>query len=59
MDISYIEYAAEMFFRMCREHPEVCPHDYRWTGTRTLKDGREEHHYKCQLCDNRFIEIKE
>lgn len=33
MDIARIEYAAEMFFRMCRAHPEVCPHDYHWSGS--------------------------
>ena len=38
MNISQIEYAAEMFFRMCKAHPEICPHDYCWSGTTYNKD---------------------
>lgn len=59
MDIQYIEYATQLFFEMCRNHPEICPYDYRWTMTNTLKDGREEEHFKCQLCDNKIVKIKE
>lgn len=58
MDLRELEYAAEMFFRMCREHPEVCPHDYFWTGTRLLDDSKEEEHYKCKLCGDKKVIIK-
>ena len=37
MDLRQLEYAAEILFRMCREHPEICPHDYHWSGTTTDK----------------------
>lgn len=57
MDIEYIEHAARLFFEMCRNHPEICPHEYRWTMTETMKDGSEMDHYKCQLCGNHIIKI--
>lgn len=59
MDLRYIEKAADVIFRMCREHPEICPHDYSWTCTKTLNDGKEEVHFVCQLCGNKIIKIRE
>lgn len=57
MDIAHIEYAAEMFFRMCRAHPEVCPHDYYWSGTTVDKANNVEiKKYICELCGK---ELKE
>jgi hypothetical protein len=36
---------------MCREHPEVCPHDYRWSGSITDKANNVEiERYNCCLC---------
>lgn len=37
MDIQYVEFAAELFFKMCREHPEICPHDYHWITKKITK----------------------
>ena len=59
MDLQYIEKAAEIVFRMCREHPEICPHGYNWTCTKTLDDGKREVHFVCELCGDEIIEIRE
>lgn len=56
MDINYIEFAANVVFRMCREHPEICPHNYRWRWTSAPKDGKREAHYICDLCGKEIIE---
>lgn len=57
MGINQIEYAAQMFFRMCREHPEVCPHDYSWTGSTIDKtNGVEIKRYICGLCGREMKE---
>lgn len=55
MDLRLLEYAAEIVFRMCREHPEICPHHYEWIMTRTLENGEQESHYVCKLCGNELI----
>ena len=59
MDLRYIEKAADVIFRMCREHPEICPHDYSWRCTKALDNGKEEVHFVCQLCGNEIVEIQE
>lgn len=57
MDLRQLEYAAEILFRMCREHPEICPHDYHWSGTTTDKANNVEiKRYVCGLCGK---ELKE
>ena len=62
MDIRQMEMAAEIVFRMCREHPEICPHMYQWIGssTKTL-DGKniEIDTYKCGICGNEQSTVKE
>lgn len=52
MDLRQVELAADILFRMCREHPEICPHNYEWMGRRTLENGVKETRYVCTLCDN-------
>lgn len=59
MNTRDIEIAAQMFFAMCIEHPELCPHLYEWKWTKHLDGGREERHYKCQVCGHELVEIKE
>ena len=59
MDLRYIETAAENIFRMCRAHPEICPHDFHWVRTKALDNGKEEVHFVCQLCGKENIEIQE
>lgn len=56
-DLMKFEYAAEILFRMCREHPEICPHDYHWSSTVIDKaNGVEIKKYVCKLCGK---ELKE
>ena len=60
MDITQIEYAARKFFEMCREHPEVCPHDYHWSGTKVDKANNVEiKRYICGLCGRELKEKTE
>ena len=57
MDMAQVEYAAQMFFMMCREHPEICPHDYSWSGT--IIDNMnncEIKKYVCGLCGHEMKE---
>lgn len=57
MDIHQLEYAANMFFKMCREHPEVCPHDWKWCETNYVN---RKHTYRCNLCGQEsFREVSE
>lgn len=59
MDLRYIEFAATKFFEMCREHPEICPHDYRLRLTYTNTDGKCVEYYKCSICGNEYEQIKD
>ena len=57
MDLTQIGYAAEMFFRMCREHPEICPHDYHWANSISDKmHNIEIKKYICGLCGKELEE---
>lgn len=53
MDIYDIERAAMLFYQMCREHPEICPHDY---SLKLLRIDNEKkiatNTYECLLCGN-------
>ena len=53
-----LEKAAHVIFAMCREHPEICPHDYEWYWTQN-KDGKYIEHYKCNLCGSEYERIKD
>lgn len=58
MDIKYLEFAAEKFFEMCREHPEICPHDYHWQLTSRHNENDElRKYYVCGLCGNKTYEV--
>jgi hypothetical protein len=51
MDLRQLEYAAEILFKICREHPEFCPHDYNWEGSTIDKTtGKSVKRFKCGLC---------
>lgn len=56
MDIKYLEFAAEKFFEMCREHPEICPHDYHWKYT-SDDYGELRKYYVCGLCGKETYEV--
>ena len=59
MDIRHLEFAAEKFFEMCREHPEICPHDYEWHWTSAPdENGKRTEHYNCNLCGKEYTRIK-
>ena len=45
MDVNDIERAAHIVYQICREHPEICPHDYEWYMSNGLVS-----YYKCTLC---------
>ena len=47
MNIYALEKAAEIVFAMCRQHPELCPHDWGWVST-NLNTGEKK--YKCNIC---------
>ena len=60
MDIHMLEYAAEILFRMCREHPEICPHDYSYRyGMKSTEEGKLENHYTCCLCGREDVRIED
>lgn len=55
MDIHMLEKAAIIVFEMCRQHPEICPHDYHWTWTSAPDENNNRvEHYKCDLCEQEY-----
>lgn len=59
MNIRDIEYAALMFFEMCRAHPGICPHDYHWVGsTKDRNTNLVTERYKCGLCGTEITREK-
>lgn len=54
MDINSLELAANIVFKMCREHPELCPHDSQFTHSVQHKDGSVTKYYACQICGREF-----
>ena len=60
MDIHMLEFAAHTLFRMCKEHPEICPHDYHWSySSKSTEEGKLEKHYVCSLCGHEDIRIED
>lgn len=58
MNIQEVEFAAELFFEMCREHPEICPHDYHWITKKDNEDGTETVNYRCSLCGSEMTKVE-
>ena len=57
MDISYVETAAELFFKMLKEHPELCPHVYSWKETWVSDEkGRRTILFRCKYCGKEYKE---
>ena len=59
MDLEDIKKAAYIVFRMCEEHPEICPHYYnehkpKFQGYNP--EGKWEHRYICELCGTEIVE---
>lgn len=46
MDIHQLEFCADLIYRLCKNNPDLCPHDFCWN--RTDKTGRKE--YECSVC---------
>ena len=63
MDLYFLEKSAQMFFKMCENHPELCPHDFVWCLSVTKKDESGKlykfEHYKCNICGKEEIKKKE
>ena len=59
MDLYEIEKASKIIYLLCKNHPELCPHDYNWGWSKTLKDiKQDEEHYICNICGNEQIRYK-
>lgn len=54
MDLRMIEYATNIIFKICMNHPELCPHDYEWEWSKTKGNIKEEH-YQCRLCGHKIL----
>ena len=57
MDTRMIEKAAILFFEMCRQHPEICPHEYSWiwSSAPDPTTNTREAHYKCGVCGHEIV----
>ena len=44
-----IEKAIRLFYVMCQNHPEICPHEYEYSWSEKI-DDKEHIHYKCTIC---------
>lgn len=59
MDLRMLERAAMIVFEMCRQHPEICPHDYEWYWTSAPdENGNRTEHYTCNLCGDEYERVK-
>ena len=51
MDLGQLEFAANLIFELCRQHPELCPHHYLLVAqVESVKDGIIEKRYVCDIC---------
>ena len=59
MELYQIEKASTIIYALCRNHPELCPHDYEWHWSKTLKDQKQnEEHYICNICGHEQIRYR-
>lgn len=54
MNMNVLEKAAEKFFEMCAQHPEICPHDYHFYASTKYEDGKCVERYKCSMCGSEY-----
>ena len=63
MDTNQIEMACRIVFRICEEHPELCPHEYRLTSSTKPEeiDGKmyRDVTYKCGICGKEITKKEE
>lgn len=58
MDINMLEYAARTIFRLCEQHPELCPHDWSWTSSIETYSPMVKMCFKCRICgQEKAIEV--
>lgn len=57
MDLNSLELAANIVFEMCRQHPELCPHHYKWQSSIPRGDGMKIEHYRCQICGGEYTKV--
>ena len=50
MDIDLIRDASLLFLKMIEQHPELCPHEFRWTGSDAPKNGKKVNYFRCRWC---------
>lgn len=56
MDLGQIEFAANVIFELCRQHPELCPHQYEWRGSYgPNENGDTVNRYLCRVCGTESI----
>ena len=55
MNANVLEKVVEKFFEMCRQHPEICPHDYQlYAVSAPNENGNRVEKYQCNLCRNEY-----
>ena len=55
---SDLDRAAMLIFRLCHNHPELCPHEMEWSHDYT-KDGVKHVCFKCRICGYEHWEEKD
>lgn len=50
MNLEDLEKAANLIFDLCKNHPDLCPHDWKVTSITGIDTGKEVRHYKCSIC---------
>ena len=54
MELQEIEYAAKIVYTICRDHPELCPHNYQLKMiTHDRENNRDIETYQCIICGSR------
>lgn len=57
MELGQLEHIANMFLKFCEQHPELCPHDYIWTGSGKVdENGYRDAYYVCGICKHEHVE---
>ena len=58
MELHEIEYAAQIVFDMCKNHPEICPHHWQLIEKELSKD-KITYRYRCHICDSTTSKVEE
>ena len=57
MDLNQLGFAANLIFELCRQHPELCPHQYEWRGSCGPNENGDTVNFttsatQCKISDN-------